>query len=146
MNNADIAIASAANVKSWATSATNSANAIVSATSDGSVVEVNVNNLVTNASRVLNGRDVDTDGVVRPFAIKNASGVVTSKADEGGSNLAYTSSQDLAQFDLSAATATPPVVGDALVSGVMRIALILGILFLIAGGLMLRSRRVVSAS
>ena len=137
---ADIVIASANNVVAWAEGARNNALQVLAATEDNIIVEISLNNMVTSTTRVLEGRDVDGDGKVRPFDVITA-GVVTATADEGGSNLAYTSSQDIAQFVPLAGNVDTPVVGDALVPPVMLGILLAGIALVASGGLLMRRRR-----
>lgn len=138
--NAEVVIASANNVVAWAEGVRNNAQLVVDATEDNIIVEISLNNLVSGAGRVLNGRDVDGDGKVRPFDILT-DGVVTSQADEGGAKLAYTSSQDIAQFVPLAGDVGTPVVGDALVPPVMLGVLLAGIALAASGGLLMRRRR-----
>jgi hypothetical protein len=138
--NADVVIASASNITAWAEGARTNAQQIVDSTSDNVIVEVSLNNLISSTTKVLNGRDVDGDGKVRPFNIVKA-GVVTSKADEGGANLAYTSSQDMAQFVLLAGDVGSPGVGDALVPPVMLGILLVGFALTASGGFLMRRRR-----
>jgi len=137
---ADVVIASASNLTAWAEGARTNAQQIVDSTSDNVIVEISLNNLISSTTKVVNGRDVDGDGKVRPFNIVKA-GVVTSKADEGGANLAYTSSQDMAQFVLLAGDVGSPGVGDALVPPVMLGILLVGFALTASGGFLMRRRR-----
>jgi hypothetical protein len=138
--NADVVIASASNVTAWAEGARTNAQQIVDSTSDNVIVEVSLNNLISSTTKVVNGRDVDGDGKVRPFNIVKA-GVVTSKADEGGAELAYTSSQGMAQFVLLAGDVDSPSVGDALVPPIMLGILLVGFALTASGGFLMRRRR-----
>jgi hypothetical protein len=137
---ADVVIASANNVIASAEGTRNNALQVLAATEDNIIVEISLNNMIASATRALNGRDVDGDGKVRPFDIIT-DGAVTATADEGGSKLAYTSSQDMAQFVPLAGDVGTPGVGDALVPPVMLGVLLAGMALAASGGLLMRRRR-----
>jgi len=137
---ADVVIASTNNAIASAEGTRNNALQVLAATADNIIVETSMSNMVTNAARALNGRDVDGDGSVRPFDIITA-GKVTANADEGGAKLAYTSSQDMAQFAPLAGDVGTPGVGDALVPPIMMGALLAGMALVASGGFLMHRRR-----
>jgi len=124
---ADEAIAASNNVIAWSNLAVAGALDVVNASSDNLAVDVGITNAVNNTRSALQGIDNDADGALT--------------GTEGGANKAYTSAQDIAQFELQAGGPTPPVTGDLLVPIVALMVLIAGLLFTAGGGLVIFRRR-----
>ncbi len=128
-------IASAANVSTLAIRARDNALTGIAQTTDSVLLNISLDNAVSNLTRAIHGTD-DDDG----------DGVVGSTAKEGGANKAYTEAQDIATFvPLGGAAGLPvieaPVTGDALLGNVAMGVLIAGLALVATGTLVLVRRR-----
>ena len=98
------------------------------------VVNLSIDNAITNLTKALNGILVSAD--------LDGDGVDEATITEGGANNTYVQAQDIAKFVLiKEGTAQPPQAGDALVGTVATSVLLAGLAFTTMGVLLLRRRR-----
>ncbi len=122
-------IDTATNVITWATQARDNALNATNQTVD-IVVELAIQNTVASATRALEGRDGDDDGVIEAIA------------NEGGAEKAYMESQDIAEFVLTPGPpGQAPPTGDALVPQVALGVLLAGVALVLSGGFLMLWRR-----
>ncbi len=131
---ADGVIASATNVSTLATQARDNALTGIAQTTDNVLLNISLDNAVSNLTRAVEGTDDDGDGVAG------------STAAEGGANKAYTEAQDIAMFVPQMGTAgfpeaDAPGTGDALVGNAAMGVLIAGLALAAAGTLVLVRRK-----
>ena len=130
----DGVIASATNVSTLATRARDNALTGIAQTTDNVLLNLALDNAVSNLTRAMEGTDDDGDGVAG------------STAAEGGANKAYTEAQDIAMFvpqmgDAGLPEPDTPRAGDALVGNVAMGVLIAGLALVAAGTLVLVRRK-----